>query len=80
MLESYRRVFSIRGSAAFSATGILARLPISMMTLGIVILVSTLTDSYTRAGQISAAYVIGNAVVAIPHGRVADRVGQTVGL
>jgi len=78
MLESYRRVFSIRGSAAFSATGILARLPISMMTLGIVILVSTLTDSYTRAGQISAAYVIGNAVVAIPHGRLADRFGQTV--
>ncbi|RNL79606.1 MFS transporter [Nocardioides marmorisolisilvae] len=78
MLESYRRVFAIRGSAAFSATGILARLPMAMMTLGIVILVSTLTDSYTKAGQVSAAYVIGNALVAIPHGRLADRFGQTV--
>lgn len=78
MFESYRRVFAIRGSAAFSATGILARLPMAMMTLGIVILVSTLTDSYTRAGQVSAAYVIGNALVAIPHGRLADRFGQTV--
>lgn len=78
MLEPYRRVFSLRGSAAFSATGVLARLPMAMMTLGIVILVSSLTGSYARAGQVSAAYVIGNALVAIPHGRLADRFGQTV--
>lgn len=77
MLESYRRVFAHRGAAAFSATGILARLPISMMTLGIVLLVSAVTGSYTLAGQVSAAYVIGNALVAIPHGRLADRFGQT---
>ncbi|MET3960249.1 MFS family permease [Marmoricola sp. OAE513] len=77
MLDSYRRVFAHRGSAAFSATGLVARLPIAMMTLGIVILVSELTDSYGLAGQVSAAFVIGNAVVAIPHGRLADRWGQT---
>jgi predicted MFS family arabinose efflux permease len=77
MLESYRRVFAHRGAAAFSATGMVARLPISMMTLGIVILVSSLTGSYGLAGQISAAYVIGNALVSIPHGRLVDRFGQT---
>lgn len=77
MLESYRRVFAHRGSAAFSATGLIARLPMSMMTLGIVILVSELTDSYGLAGQVSAAFVIGNSLVAIPHGRLADRFGQT---
>lgn len=77
MLDSYRRVFAHSGSAAFSATGLVARLPISMMTLGIVILVSTLSGSYALAGQISAAFVIGNAVVAIQHGRLADRFGQT---
>jgi len=77
MLESYRRVFAHRGSFSFSATGLLARLPISMMTLGIVILVSSLTGSYGLAGQVSAAFVIGNAVVAIQHGRLADRFGQT---
>ncbi|MFL6061680.1 MAG: MFS transporter [Marmoricola sp.] len=77
MLESYRRVFSHPGSAAFSASGLVARLPMSMMTLGIVILVSTLTGSYGLAGQVSAAFVIGNALVAIPHGRIADRFGQT---
>ena len=78
MLESYRAVFAHRGAAAFSATGMLARLPLSMMTLGIVLLVSSVSGSYTLAGQVSAAYVIGNAAVAIPHGRLADRFGQTV--
>jgi MFS family permease len=78
MLDSYRRVFAHRGALAFSATGIVARLPMSMMTLGIVILVSSLSGSYTLAGQVSAAYVIGNAVVAVWHGRLADRFGQTV--
>ena len=61
---------------AFSATGLVARLPISMMTLGIVLLVSTLTGSYALAGQVSAAYIIGNAAFAVPHGRLADRFGQ----
>src|SRR5215207_10147100 len=78
MLESYRRVFAHRGALAFSATGMFARLPIAMMTLGIVLLVSTVSGSYALAGQISAAFVIGNAVVAIPHGRLADRFGQTL--
>jgi MFS family permease len=78
MLDAYRTVFTHRGAPAFSATGLLARLPISMMTLGIVLLVSTVTGSYTVAGQVSAAYVVGNAVVAIPHGRLADRFGQTL--
>jgi MFS family permease len=77
MLDSYRSVFAHRGAAAFSATGILARFPIAMMTLGIVLLVSAVTGSYTLAGQVSAAYVVGNAAVAIPHGRLADRFGQT---
>lgn len=77
MLDSYRRVLAHPGALAFSATGWLARLPIAMMTLGIVVLISELTGSYAQAGQVSAAYIIGNAVAAIPHGRLADRFGQT---
>ncbi len=76
MLASYRRVFAHPGAVAFSSTGLVARLPISMMTLGIVLLVSTLTGSYGLAGQVSAAYIIGNAAFAVPHGRLADRFGQ----
>ena len=40
------------------------------------LLVSALTGSYGLAGQVSAAYVVGNALFAIPHGRLADRFGQ----
>src|SRR6478735_7564831 len=76
MLTAYRRVFSRPGALAFSATALVARLPIAMMTLGIVLLVSALTGSYGLAGQVSAAYIIGNAVFAIPHGRLTDRFGQ----
>jgi MFS family permease len=76
VLTSYRRVFAHPGALAFSLTGLVARLPISMMTLGIVLLVSSLTGSYGLAGQVSAAYIIGNAAFAVPHGRLADRFGQ----
>ncbi|HET8602982.1 MAG TPA: MFS transporter [Marmoricola sp.] len=76
MLTTYRRVFANPGAVAFSLTGLVARLPISMMTLGIVLLVSTLSGSYAEAGQVSAAYILGNALVAIPQGRLADRFGQ----
>jgi len=76
VLASYRRVFAHPGALAFSVTGLVARLPISMMTLGIVLLVSSLSGSYGLAGQVSAAYIIGNAAFALPHGRLADRFGQ----
>ena len=76
MLTAYRRVYARPGALAFSATALVARLPISMMTLGIVLLVSTMSGSYGLAGQVSAAYIVGNALFAIPHGRLADRFGQ----
>lgn len=77
MLDSYRRVFAHSGALAFSATGLVARLPISMMTLGIILLVSSISGSYGLAGQVSAAYIVGNAAFAVPHGRLADRFGQS---
>jgi MFS family permease len=76
MLTSYRRVFARPGAFAFSSTGFVARLPISMMTLGIVLLVSALSGSYALAGEVAAAYVVGNAVAAVPQGRLVDRFGQ----
>lgn len=78
MITTYRRVLSLPGAALMSLTGVIARAPISMMTLGIVLLVSSATGSYGLAGAVSAAFVIGNAIVAIPHGRLADRFGQRI--
>jgi MFS family permease len=76
MLSSYRRILSLPGTALFSATGLVARLPISMISLGIVLLVSEATGSYGLAGSVSAAYLVANGAAAIVQGRLLDRLGQ----
>ena len=76
MLDTYRRILNRPGTALFSATGLVARLPMSMVALGIVLLVENATDSYGLAGSVSAAMLIGQAALAIPQGRLLDRLGQ----
>lgn len=75
MLASYRSIFT-PATAAFSLTGLVARLPISMMGLGIVLLAEHETGSYAFAGAVSAVALIANALFAIPQGRLLDRFGQ----
>ncbi|MFW6774729.1 MFS transporter [Nocardioides sp. CPCC 205120] len=76
MLTSYTRILRLPGTLAFSLTGLVARIPISTVSLGIVLLVSAHTGSYGVAGAVSAVYVLANAALAIVHGRLADRLGQ----
>ena len=76
MLANYREVLTRPGAFRFSMTGLVARLPIAMVTLGIVVLVSQQTGSYAAAGRVSAAYVVANALAALPQGRLMDRLGQ----
>lgn len=77
MLATYRRILSRPGTALFSATGLVARLPIAMVGLGIVLLVEDASGSYGVAGAVSAAHLLANAFFAILQGRVIDRVGQS---
>ncbi|MGI8613222.1 MAG: MFS transporter [Nocardioidaceae bacterium] len=77
MLDAYRRILTLPGAAAFSATGLVARLPISMTGLGIVLLVAGRTGSYAYAGSISAAEVVAGAIASPVQGRLADRFGQS---
>ena len=77
MLTPYRRVLAVPGAFAFSLSGLVARLPISMVSLGIVLLISTRTGSYSLAGAVAAAYLVGNALFAVVQGRLADRLGQS---
>ena len=76
MLTTYRRILVVPGAALFCASGLVARLPISMVSLGIVLLVSTATGSYGVAGSVSAAYLVASGVFAILQGRLLDRLGQ----
>ena len=75
MLDSYRRIFT-RPTALFSLTGLVARLPISMVGLGIVLLAEHETGSYGFAGSVSAVALVANALFAIAQGRLIDRLGQ----
>ena len=76
--SAYRRVLSIPGAVPFSLAGLIGRLPISMIGLGIVILVSARTGSYAQAGGLSASYIVVSAIVAVPLARLVDRRGQRV--
>ncbi len=77
MLAIYRRILSEPGAALFSATGLVARLPISMVGLGIVLLVEARTDSYGLAGVVSGVTLASNAALAVPQARWTDRLGQS---
>jgi MFS family permease len=77
MLTTYRRILAVRGAALFSVTGLVARLPISMQGLGIVLLVVDVTGSYGYAGSVAAATTVANAGVSIAQGRYLDRLGQS---
>ena len=76
MFTSYRRILAEPGALRFSLTGLVARLPISMVGLGIVLLVSAATGSYGVAGAVAAAYMLANALFAILQGRLVDTLGQ----
>ena len=57
MLTSYRRILARPGALHFSMAGLFARLPISMVGLGIVLLVSAATGSYGLAGAACYGFV-----------------------
>lgn len=69
-------LFSIPGTKAFCASGALARLPMSMMGLGIILALNHLYDNWTIAGVMSAAYVFATAAVTPFYARLFDRFGQ----
>ena len=77
MLDSYRRVLARPGALAFSSAALVARLPMSMVGLGIVLLVEARTGSYGLAGSVSAAFVLAEATFAVLHGRLVDTFGQS---
>ena len=77
MFTTYRRVLALPGALVFSMSGLVARLPISMVSLGIVLLVSTRTGSYSLAGTVSAAYLIASALFSVLQARLIDRLGQS---
>lgn len=76
MLEPYRDILSRPGALRFSAAGVLARLPMSMVGIAIVLVVSASYGSYGLAGRVTAVLVVASAVAGPQIARLVDRHGQ----
>lgn len=76
MLGPYRALFHARGGWQFSAAGFVARLPLSMMGIGTVLLVSQTTGHYALAGVVAGTIALAEAAFGPLAARLVDRLGQ----
>ncbi|MCL2782213.1 MAG: MFS transporter, partial [Actinomycetia bacterium] len=77
MLDTYRAVFRVPGSAAFCAAGFVLRYASAMYPIGLVLLVSMHTGRYSFAGVLSGCYIVANGVGTPLLARAVDRYGQS---
>lgn len=76
MTNPYREIFRAPGSFRFSMAAFVARMPVSMVMLGIVTMLSQMRGEYWLAGAVAATYALSNALIAPQVSRIVDRVGQ----
>lgn len=72
----YLAVLRLPGALAFSSAGFLARMPMSMFSLGTVLLVAAITGRYALAGVVAAAGSVSYAAAAPQVAKLTDRFGQ----
>ncbi|AFQ28767.1 hypothetical protein BTT_52040 [Bacillus thuringiensis serovar morrisoni str. 4AA1] len=77
MFNSYREIFSAPGTKGFSLAGFIARMPISMMGIGIVTMLSQVSGDYWLAGAVAATFTLSSALLAPHISRMADQLGQS---
>ncbi|WP_236047232.1 MFS transporter [Streptacidiphilus fuscans] len=76
-LSAYRRIFTeAPGSLAFSVAGFVARMPLSMVGIGMVTMLSALRGDYGLGGAVSATVALSAAALGPQVGRLVDRYGQ----
>lgn len=78
LLGPYAEVLRLPGALAFTSSGFLARLPISIEGLGIVLFITASRDSYALAGILTAIYALSASMTQPFTGRLADTWGQRV--
>ncbi|MFF3285578.1 MFS transporter [Streptomyces sp. NPDC003023] len=76
MPSPYRAIFATPGTLRFSAAGLLGRMPLSMMGIGIMTMISELTGRYGLAGTLTATLALSAAVLGPQVSRLVDRHGQ----
>ena len=76
-LARYRALFQVPHVKRLVLSGLLARLPMGMVGLALLLLVRDTGGSYAAAGAVSGAYFVATAIGAPIAGRLVDRCGQT---
>ena len=76
MASNYVNILRKPGAFKFSATGLLARMPMSMVSISSLLAIQSEYHSYTLAGQVSAVTLIAFACTAPWLARRVDIYGQ----
>ena len=76
MLIKYRQVFAGNSAWRFSTAGFIARLPISMVGIGVLMYVEAERGSYAIAGAVSGSIAIAAAIGGPLSSRLIDKLGQ----
>ncbi|MDF3297771.1 MFS transporter [Streptomyces tropicalis] len=72
----YRRLFARRGTRAFTAGNLTARLPMGMFSISAVVMIAGSRGSYALAGAVTATGLAATALTAPWIARLVDRHGQ----
>lgn len=76
MSNPYAEIFKVRGTKAFASAGFIARLPLAMVTMGIVAMLSQARGEYWLAGAVSATFALSTAFISPRISQLVDRHGQ----
>ncbi|MGY0499205.1 MFS transporter [Nocardia sp. FBN12] len=76
MFHRYRTLFARPGTAPMIFAGVLARMPLSMVGVGVIATIAQTHGSYTLAGAVAAVYALAAAVATPQVARLIDRYGQ----
>ncbi|MFD9703089.1 MFS transporter [Lentzea sp. NPDC059081] len=76
-LSDYRAALTTPGMRGPVVASLLARLPIAMVGLSLLLYVERATGSFAVAGMVSAAALVGVALGSVVQGRLMDRFGPT---
>lgn len=76
MANPYLGIFAAPGSKGFVLAGLVARIPLPMIGIGIITLLAQLRGSYALAGAVTASFVLAYALLSPQISRLVDRYGQ----
>ncbi|MBX7546475.1 MFS transporter [Streptomyces sp. NPDC004232] len=74
--SAYRRLFSLRGTRAFTTGNLLARLPMGMFSVSAVVMIAGSRGSYALAGAVTATGLAATGLAGPWIARLIDRHGQ----